>query len=154
MKTKKILPFILFLISIHSFAQHSDKDKKEQIKTLKVGFLTNELALTTDEAAKFWPVYNEYDDKQFELRHEKMKVFMNKLKDSEIDKMSDKEAKSFLAQMESNENEISQLREKFNSDIKRILSPVKILKLKKAEVDFNKKLLQQYRNKGSKGPKG
>ena len=148
MKTNKILLIILFLVSIHSFAQPPMNEKKEQIRALKVGFITNELSLTTDEAAKFWPIYNAFDDKQFELRHQKMRAFKLKMSDDALDKMSEKEASALLAQMESNEDELYQIRKKFIANLQGVLSPIKIIKLKKAEDDFNRKLLQQYRNKG------
>lgn len=150
MKTNKILLILLFLFSIHSFAQTPMNEKKEQIRALKVGFITNELSLTTDEAAKFWPIYNSFDDKQFELRHQKMKAFKARMNDDALDKMSEKEASALLAQMENNEDELYQLRKKFIDNLQGVLSPIKIIKLKKAEDDFNRKLLQQYRNKGPK----
>jgi hypothetical protein len=52
--------------------------------------------------------------------------------------------------MESSEEELHQLRKKFISNLKSVIPAVKILKLKKAEEDFNRKLLQQYRNKRSR----
>jgi Spy/CpxP family protein refolding chaperone len=149
MKTYKLLLIVLFLLSIPTFAQHDD-EKNEQIKALKISFITNELELTSDEAARFWPVYNAYDDKQFELRHKKMRSFKDKMNDDNLNKMSDKEASALLAQMESNEDELCQIRKKFMSSLNGILPPIKIIKLKKAEVDFNRKLLLQYRNKGQK----
>jgi Spy/CpxP family protein refolding chaperone len=148
MKTNKILLILLFLFSIHSFAQSPMNEKKEQIRALKVGFITNELSLTTDEAAKFWPIYNAYDDKQFELRNQKMKSFKARMNDDALNKMSEKEASVLLAQMENNEDELYQLRKKFIANLQGVISPIKIIKLKKAEDDFNRKLLQQYRNKG------
>jgi len=147
MKTNKIALIIIVLLSIHSFGQSPKGEKKEQIKALKVGFITNELALTSDEATKFWPIYNAYDDKQFELRHQKMKAFKGRMDDN-LDQMTDKEASVLLAQMESNEDELYQNRKRFIANLKGILPPVKIIKLKKAEDDFNRKLLQQYRDKG------
>ncbi len=149
MKTSKLLLIIIFILSIPSFAQSHMDGKKEQIRALKVGFITNELALTTDEAAKFWPLYNAFDDKQFEIRHQKMKAFKSRM-DVDLDKMSEKEASALLAQMESNEDELYQIRKKFINNLKGILPSVKIIKLKKAEDNFNRKLLQQYRNKGQK----
>ena len=147
MKTNKILLIIILRISMHSFAQSQMEEKKEQIKTLKVGFITNELALTTDEAAKFWPIYNAFDDKQFEIRHQKMKVFKQRM-DADLEKMSEKEASALLSQMENTEEELYQMRKKFVANLKGVLPSVKIIKLKKAEDNFNRKLLQQYRNKG------
>ncbi|NDP27872.1 MAG: sensor of ECF-type sigma factor [Flavobacterium sp.] len=149
MKTNKIVVILMLAFSIHSFAQHPMGEKKEQIRALKVGFITNELSLTSDEATKFWPIYNAFDDKQFELRHQKMKAFKGRMEE-DLDKMSDKEALALLAQMENNEDELYQIRKKFIAHLKGILPPVKIIKLKKAEDDFNRKLLQQYRNKGAR----
>lgn len=149
MKTNKYLLIILFLLSIASFAQSQIENKKEQIRALKVGFITNELALTSEEASKFWPIYNTYDDKQFEIRYQKMKAYKGRM-DADLDKISEKEASSLLALMESNEDELYQLRKKFIANLKGVLPAVKIIKLKKAEDDFNRKLLQQYRNKGPK----
>jgi len=65
---------------------------------------------------------------------------------SEIDKMTDKEATAFLNQMESTEDELYQLRKKFITSLKGVIPPVKIIKLKKAEEGFNRKLLKQYRD--------
>ena len=147
MKTNKLVLIILFLLSIHIFAQPPRGEKKEQIKALKVGFITTELALTSDEASKFWPLYNAFEDKQFDLRIQKMKAFKGRM-DSDLDKMSEKEASALLAQMETNEDELYQARKKFIASLRGVLPSVKIIKLKKAEDDFNRKLLQQYRDKG------
>lgn len=151
MNIKKLFPILLLFVSFNFYAQGEKmKEKKEQIKALKVAFLTTELDLTANEAEKFWPIYNTFDDKQFELRHQKMKTFMRKMNDGSLDKMTEKEANIFLTQMESTEEELFLLRKKFMQNLKGIFPAVKIIKLRKAEEDFNRKLLQQYRNKGPK----
>jgi Spy/CpxP family protein refolding chaperone len=151
MNIKKLLLILLLLVSFNFYAQgESMKEKKEQIKALKVAFFTTELDLTTNEAEKFWPIYNTFDDKQFELRHQKMKTYMRRMSDGSLDKITEKEANTFLAQIEDTEEELFLLRKKFMQNVRTILPAVKIVKLKKAEEDFNRKLLQQYRNKGQK----
>jgi hypothetical protein len=148
MKLKKLFPILLFLISFSFYGQGEKmREKKEQIKALKVAFLTTELKLTSNEAEKFWPVYNTFDDKQFELRHQKMKSLMRKMNDETLDKMSEKEATVFLNQMESTEEEIFSLRKNFIATLKGIIPGTKIIKLRKSEEDFNRKLLQQYRDR-------
>lgn len=152
MKTYKLLIVSFFLISMATFAQDGPlrerfKQKKEQVKSLKVAFITNELNLTPDEAAKFWPLYNAFEDKQQEIRKQKMKAFMDRKDDNSIDKLSEKEAATMLSQMESTEEELYQLKKKFIANLKGVLPATKILKLKKAEEEFSKKLLQQYRDK-------
>nr|WP_315208004.1 sensor of ECF-type sigma factor [uncultured Flavobacterium sp.] len=151
MNLKKLLPILLLFVSFNFYAQsESMKEKKEQIKALKVAFFTTELDFTTNEAERFWPIYNTFDDKQFELRHQKMKTYMRRMNDGSLDKITEKEANAFLAQIEDTEEELFLLRKKFMQNVKTILPAVKIVKLKKAEEDFNRKLLQQYRNKGQK----
>ena len=75
-----------------------------------------------------------------------MKSFLKK-EDNNLNKLTDKEASALLAKMESNEDEMRQLQKKLITNLKGVISPVKIIKLKKAEEDFNKKLLQQFRDK-------
>jgi hypothetical protein len=148
MKTNKLLLIILFLFSIHSFSQPKDKEKREKIRSLKVGFLTTELSLTPDEAAVFWPLYNAFDNKQNEIRSKKTKSLIDKMDNEAFAKMNEKEAFALLAQSESYDEDLFQNRRKFISSLKGVISPIKIIKLKKAEDNFNKKLLQQYRDKG------
>jgi len=149
MKTTKIVTLLLLLISTVFYAQEPKKDK---FKALKVAFITKELDLTSAEAEKFWPVYNAFDDKQFEIRFNKMKGIKQKLEKQDINTLTDKEATVLLAQIESAEDELYQNKKKFMQNIKSIISPVKIIKLKKAEDDLNKKLLKQYRDKRDNGP--
>lgn len=143
---KNLLTLILLAFALSASAQGSDK--REQIKSLKTAFITTELSLTSDEAAKFWPVYNAFDEKQFELKHQKMRALGKKIDGT--DSMSDKEALAVINQMEDYEEELYQNRRKLVSSLKSIISPIKILKLKKAEDDFNRKLLRQYKEKGPK----
>jgi len=151
MNIRKLYPILFLLISFTFYAQGERmKEKREQIKAMKVAFLTTELNLTTNEAEKFWPIYNTFDDKQFELRHKNLKGSFRKMDDDELDKLSEKEATVLLNQIESNEEESFQLRKKFTSNLKDVLPAVKIIKLKKAEEKFSRKLLQQYRDKAPK----
>ena len=149
MKIKQLLPLLILFISVNAFAQDGSllRKKREQIKSLKVAFITSELQFTPDEASKFWPLYNAYEDKQKEIRKGKIKGYINRMDDDSFDKLSEKEATALLTQMESNEEELYMARKKFVASLKGVISPIKILKLKKSEENFNKKLLQQYRDK-------
>ncbi|MGV1012439.1 MAG: sensor of ECF-type sigma factor [Flavobacterium sp.] len=152
MKNYKLLIVSVFLISIASFGQNRPlrerfKEKKEQVKALKVAFITTELNLTPEESAKFWPIFNAFEDKQQEIKKQKLRALLDRTDGNVIDKLSEKEAATLLTQMESTEDELYQLKKKFVASLKGILPATKILKLKKAEEQFSKKLLQQYRDK-------
>lgn len=129
------------------FAQGRMQEKREQIKSLKVAFITEELKLTATEAEKFWPLFNTYDARQQELRQQKLKSYLNRASDESLDKMTEKEATAYLAQIESTDDEIYQNRKTFIASLKKILPATKIIRLRKTEEDFNRKLLRQYREK-------
>nr|WP_315258255.1 sensor of ECF-type sigma factor [uncultured Flavobacterium sp.] len=151
MHLKKILPILFLFLSFNFYAQNENfKDKKEQIRAMKVAFFTTELDLTSSEAEKFWPLYNTFDDKQFELRHQKMKSYFKRMQGDNLDKISEKDATALLDLIQDNEDDLYSLRKKFMQNLKEVLPSIKILKLKKAEENFNRKLLQQYRDKGPK----
>lgn len=146
MKTKFILPILFFLVSSLSFSQDF-KERREKVKALKVAYITEQLELTSEEAQKFWPIYNAFDDNQSELRHEKMRAILNRFQPDNVDKLSEKEASTLLIQMEKIEEDLFNLRKKFIKDLQGVISAKKIIKLKKAEEDFNRELLKQMREK-------
>jgi len=150
MKNILKITFLLFFISLSTFAQQGVlrekmQQKKDQVKSMKIAFLTNELKLTPDEAATFWPLFNEFEEKQKAVRKNKIKNYIDRSQNAE--KLSEKEAQNLLNQMETAEEEVHQLRKNFIANLKGVLPATKILKLKGAEEEFSKKLLQQYREK-------
>jgi len=70
----KLYVVLLVLASSLTFAQ-GNQEKREKVKALKVAFLTEKLALTSEEAQKFWPIYNAFEEKQFEIRLQKTSRF-------------------------------------------------------------------------------
>ena len=67
---KKILMIgVLLWVNINVFAQaDNDVDKDDQIKALKIAYITKQLDLTPDEAQKFWPVFNQYETELKKVR--------------------------------------------------------------------------------------
>lgn len=148
MKINKSLSLVLLLfIVFNTFSQSKPIEKRDQIKALKIAYITNQLQLTADEATKFWPIYNTYDAKQRELKYNKIRSTMNRYENGDLDKLSEKEASSLLKQLENSEDELYDLRKKFNLDLMDVLPSIKIIKLKKSEEGFNKKLFKQYKDK-------
>ncbi len=144
MKTKQLITVLFLMFSITFYSQES---KKEKIKALKIAYITKDLNLSSSEAEKFWPVYNTFDEKQFNIRMVKMRKIRNELKSKPIDDFSDSEATALLNQIDVLEEESYQIKKKLVTDLQKIISPVKILKLKQAEDNFNKSLLKQYRKR-------
>src|SRR5690606_15824345 len=83
----------LFLLL--SATVHSQENKYEKIKALKTAYITEQLTLTPSEAEKFWPIYNSFDEKYHDLRHQKHEEIYTKL-DQGIDLLSDEEANKLI----------------------------------------------------------
>lgn len=144
MRIKFLLPFVL-LFTLSTYSQ-GNKDKWEKIKALKVSFITTQLNLNSEESAKFWPVYNAYEDKQFSIKRDKMRSLAKELDQKGIDKISDKEALSYIERFQDADEELLNLRKQLVKDLIPIIGPVKVLKLKQAEDDFNRRLLHKYKD--------
>ncbi|MBO3098848.1 hypothetical protein [Gelidibacter pelagius] len=140
----KKITIILFVVltSWSTFSQ--DSDKREKIKSLKVAFITERLALTQTEAQKFWPIYNAYEsekDTQRRLGYEKRKQISENI--------SEAEAKVMLNDLIKFERNRENLRIDFIENLlkQNVLPAKKILQLKTAEDEFNRKMLQEYRKR-------
>ena len=144
MKAKQLITVLFLLCSVVSYSQEG---KKEQIKALKIAHITKDLDLSSTEAEKFWPIYNTFDEKQFDLRMVKMRKIRQELQSKSTETMSIQEATLLLNQIDALEEETYQNKKKFMLELRKIMSPVKILKLKQSEDDFNKTLLKHYRKR-------
>ena len=142
---KTFYTFVLLLISSLVFAQ--DAKSHDQIKALKIAHLATELNLNSSEAEKFWPLYNVYDQKMYELRHNEVSKFIQKTEINKITEMSESDANRCLKDMINFEAEYFSVRKQFILDAQKVMSAKKIILLKKAEDDFNRKLLKQYKKK-------
>ena len=144
---KKYTLIILFLISAFSYSQNTRK--MERIKVLRIAYISNKLELSPAEAEKFWPVFNAFDTRQFDLRLKK-KQLMFKLKPENSETFSDLEMKNLLYESEDLDNELQLNRKTFVKNLQGIISPQKILILKQLEEDFKNEILKQIKNRRQK----
>ncbi len=138
----KKLFFILFLSVISLQAQEG---KHEKIKALKTAYITDQLALTSSEAERFWPIYNSYEEKFHSLKRQERNEIFQKLRDG-IEKLTDAEANELIDKnliIETNELE---LRKQMTIELRKVISPKKIILLKKTENDFKRELLERYKH--------
>lgn len=145
MKKILIIAVLLFAFFIKANAQQGGK---ERMKAFKTAYITDELDLTVKEAEKFWPVYNKYDRKLFSLKVEKARKERHRIKElGGPENVSDQEATKIVFSMLDAEKEASVTREKMYKDLSKILPPTKLLALYQAEMNFNKRLLSEYRKR-------
>jgi predicted phage-related endonuclease len=149
MKSLKTLLALLFICSLTTFAfSQNEKHKvdKEKIKAMKVAFITQKIDLTTDEAQKFWPVYNEFEKKNEELFLERKKI--RKVSKSDIE-LTDKQIETNI----NNEFNLKQkeldLEKEYFIKFKTVISIKKIEQLYLAQDQFKRELLRKIKKGGA-----
>lgn len=150
---KKIV-LIVLLISTGIFAQRSNENRQgpnhEKIKALKIAHITEALDLTSSEAEKFWPIFNEYDNAMWNIRKEQRGDFKGKLHMEGIDSLTDKEATILIDKMLEMKSTELTYRKKLVSNLKGVIPPIKILKLQQAEHSFKEKLIKRLKERKQK----
>ncbi len=106
---KNIIILAVLLISTTAIAQRGDRSNREErenrIETLFIAYVTDKLELTTDEAAKFWPIYNEIKQERRALEKKK-RALINEIDDN-MQAMSDQQAQSYVNKVIALEKEIN-----------------------------------------------
>src|SRR3978361_2244622 len=93
-----------------------DDTRAEKIQSLKIAFITQKLQLTSDEAEKFWPIYNQYDN---EIKN------LNK-----------------NAPVIETEEKLLNIRKKYVPSFEKVIGSQKVNKLFNAESDFRAILIR------------
>lgn len=153
MMKRIILITALFLLGFNSNAQKERvKNRiKDKIRTYKIAYLTEELALTEQEAEKFWPIYNNYDKKMMELHREERIGVHKKIREyGGLDNVTDKQAKEIIERTHYLAEERTKVKRNFLNKIRAIIPYKKILQLEIAEHEFNRKLMRKLRGKRNK----
>lgn len=118
---KKIILIIVMALGISAVSLAQDdndagqKGNGSRIEALKIAYLTKKLNLSTDEAQKFWPIYNEY---------------MGEIRKTRLDARQNQEGEI------PTEEKMLNIRKKYNGEFNKALSSEKVNTFFKAEKEF------------------
>jgi hypothetical protein len=148
MKESKIF-IVLSLIVIQtitnfSLAQGQDKENRVgRLKSQKVAFLTEKVGLSSQDAQKFWPVYNEFSAKEDSLWNEKREN-INRIYNSDKE-MTASQKEAAIDRHVDFELKEARLKKQYHEKFKKILTIDQVIKLYGAEYEFKKKMLHLLR---------
>ena len=149
---KKATLLLLFLItSALSFAQ--DKGdvtmsggatgfNKQEFRQRMQGFITKEASLTEEEAKAFFPIYNEYKDKQRQIH-----MSINKLKKNTPNSNDEKAYEKCLMEIARLNAEVAGLDSVYYKKICKAISAQKFYKILGIEDRMHRRMLQNYNRK-------
>jgi hypothetical protein len=125
---KKLLFTIAIILVGFSFviAQPDNKQNRaEKVQALKIAFITQKLDFTSEEAQKFWPVYNRYESEI------KQVMLTNKGGGDVID----------------NEEKVLNIKKSYRSEFIKVIGPPKTNTLFNAEREFRGVLMRHLKDK-------
>ncbi len=119
--------FILFFLLLHGYfcaAQDDGDNESDDIKAVRMAYMTDQLKLSPEEAQKFWPVYNNYLQ---EIRRAR--------KDNAGDVVKQQEA-------------IVNVRKKYKDNFRKVVgSDDRANRVFASEMVFRKKMVEEWRNR-------
>ena len=112
----------------------------------KIGFLTSEIGLTSSEAEKFWPIYNEAQNKMQDSFHSVFEAFKaldeaveNNASEEELAALTD----AYTAAVHSSDGIDSE----YISKYREVLSAEKVAKLILGEEKYRRNQIHRWRDK-------
>ena len=150
MKNLVIIFLVFSSFSLLAQPGATKEEREERIKAQKIAFISNELELTPEEAEKFWPVYNQYED-ELESKHKEKRKAMKQLRD--IDELSEEEAHKLTKRIFELEAQETEIRLKYLDKFADVLGKKKASMVFMAEEKFKRELLKRIKQ-GRQGPHG
>ncbi len=141
MKKNIIIYFALALLTVNRSS--AQEQPREKLEAYRIAFFTKRLNLTPQEAQKFWPLYNEFQDKKNRIQTEKVKINRD-FNQNELN-MSEKEMTDAGDRFIALEVQGASLAQEYHNKFKEILSPVKVMRLYQAENQYRLQLLQELK---------
>ena len=107
--------------------------------------------LSVEQAEKFWPRYNKYQNQRDELI--KSKRFGNHGRGGPPENLSKKEMETMVDNKVEQELKLAELKMEFHKDVKKIIPIEKVVLLYRSENEFMNHMLNKIR-KGGEGRRG
>jgi hypothetical protein len=128
---------------------HAQGPVRDRIKTLKVAFITERVGLTSEEAQQFWPIYNEHEDTLEEIRRkERAELEVNIARAQDLSNTDSERLLDRLLELQFEKQKVDQ---EFLSRLRTVIPAKKVLLLVKAEEDFKRQMIQEFRKRRGGG---
>lgn len=141
-KIALLLMLVFALPQAETYAQPGRR--MERVHALKVAYITDHVNLTSEQAEKFWPIYDNYEDEIRKIRLD----FRTKYKDQQ--QQNPEEARNFIEDNLDYQEAILNLKKKYKNQFLKVISPQQLSSLLLAEREFKKMLLQQLQDRRRK----
>lgn len=145
MKKNILLMLVLIIGTGQIIAQKANRGDRaaaqDRIKAVKIAVFTETLDLTSKEAEKFWPIYNEYEKKIRSIDKQVRELGKG------FESKTDKEIEAAIEKRFSLQEEKIEIEREYYKKFKKAIPVKKIAKIPVAQRAFKKRLVQEMRNR-------
>jgi hypothetical protein len=142
---KNLIAVICFLIPFGLSAQRTSEPRVVEIERYKIAYLTEKLDLSPSDAKIFWPIYNQWQNEQENLRKERFQKMISFRKIDEIQELSDNEVQALILNDFSIKQKELNLDKKYYYKLKSSLPIKTVGKFYRAQEAFKREILSRYR---------
>jgi Skp family chaperone for outer membrane proteins len=139
----KVKLFSLIFALLIGFSSVAQRPNMEKLRAVKVGMITEKLALTESQAKSFWPVYNKFDAERHELKRA-LRAKMGYSRSKETSEEDELERQDEIFELKEKELELSR---KYRPAFLKVISAKQYSDLDVAEREFNQMLLRELRER-------
>ena len=138
---KRVLIILTVVLAVPLVRLNAQNPNLEKFSAYKIGFFTKKMNLTTQEAEKFWPVYNEYERQKNLIQRGKIMLIRDFNQNESI--MDDRHLTEIGDKLIKYISDESSLAVEFHSRIRELLPPAKVIKYYQAENQYKIQLLKE-----------
>jgi hypothetical protein len=127
-----------FLICLVFTVPLSAQDKGSQIEAVKVAFITQKIDLSSSQAEKFWPIYQDYQREIREVFKQRKEARNQKNGNDKVDGELDFEGR------------LLEVRKKYKQEFSKVIPPEKVLQFYSAEREFRETMIKELKERRHK----
>lgn len=141
----KILCFIIPLLFLYQLSVGQDREARQKIEAARIALITERLGLTPEQAERFWPIYNEYNNQRRNLVQELQEARRN----VDMKNLSEEQGQALMKLgLDIRERQV-QLDKTYSQRLMQVISTMQMLSLRKAEDDFRRMIIQRLEERKS-----
>ena len=135
---RKVLFTALVVVATYTMVFSQNENAKEKIEAMRIGFITQRLALTPEESQQFWPIYNQFSERLKQIRQDAKPP-------RPIITLNDEETEKFILGGFDRDIKEVELKREYFAKYKKIINVHRIALLHTAERDFVEQVLKKWR---------
>jgi hypothetical protein len=148
MRFMMTLGFVLLVLHVRAqeiddLPAGQDPNVRSKIQAARVAYITDQLALTPEEAEKFWPIYREFSEKRRGLRQQLQSTKAN----PDPKKTTEQNEKALVDQQFEIKQQELNLEKDYSSRLLKVISAQKLRTLPDAERRFRQMILEQIQRR-------